>query len=150
MCQACGLCAVECPAMAISIKRFAVGDIRDRIVRLLQDAEPPVTRLEIVCSQDATSREELQDRIERVNGDVVGIIPVTCAARAEEVDMMKPFELGAQSVVVRLCHECRYRTSDERLVRRVGRTQDLLEAAGVGGEKLSVEYETLTVEKEPA
>ncbi len=138
MCQACGLCAIECPAMAISIKRFAVGDIRDRIVQLVEGSDAPVSRVEIACAQDAESREQLRDRVESVNGDVVAIVAVPCAARAEEVDMMKPFELGVQSVVVRLCETCRYRGADERLARRVGRTQSILDAAGVGADKLSL------------
>jgi len=138
MCQACGLCAVECPAVAIRIKRFAVGDIRDRIIALVEGSEQPVTRVEIACAQDAEHRDQLRDRVETLNGDVVATVPVPCAARADEVDMMKPFELGVSSVVVRLCSTCRYRGADERLARRVGRTQTLLDAAGIGGDKLSL------------
>ncbi|MDP6107148.1 MAG: FAD-dependent oxidoreductase [Candidatus Brocadiia bacterium] len=139
MCQACGLCAVECPGLAISIKRFSVGDIRDRIVKLMQSSERQVTGVEIVCAQDATTSEDLQDRTCSMNGDLVARVPVTCAARAEEVDIMKAFELGAESVVVRRCAKCRYRGATDRLAKRVGRTQQILDAAGVGGDRLSLE-----------
>jgi len=138
MCQACGLCAAECPAVAVSIKRFAVGDIKNRIVTLLNSHPVPVTRVEIVCTQDATARQDVQDRIVTVDGDIVAKVAVTCAARADEVDMMKPFELGAQAVVVRMCSECRYRGAPDRLTKRVDRTKELLDAAGVGGDRLSL------------
>ena len=139
MCQACGLCAVECPAVAISIERFRPRDIRERIVTLMESSEQQVTRVEIVCAQEAKTRQDVQDRVCAVNGDVVARIPVTCAARADEVAMMKPFELGAQSVVVRQCGECRYPGAMDRLAKRIERTRRILDAAGVGGDRLSLE-----------
>jgi coenzyme F420-reducing hydrogenase delta subunit len=138
MCQACGLCAVECPANAISIQRYAVGDIAARIVSVMQGCGRPVSRLEIVCAQEAQSREELRDRVVTVDGEVVAMVPVTCAALADEVDMMKAFELGAGSAVVRRCSQCRYRGADDRLAKRVARTREILDAAGIGGDRLSL------------
>ena len=105
---------------------------------LIGSSEQPVTRVEMVCSQDAETREELHDRIVSQNGDVVAILPVTCAARVEEVDMMKPFEFGAQQVVVKRCRECRYRGAMDRVSKRVGRTQSILTAAGIDGDRLSL------------
>ncbi len=139
MCQSCGLCAVECPAVAISIRRFAVGDIRGRLLRLLESAEGPVTRVEFVCRQDATSRDELLERLVRDNGTVVAHVPVSCAARVDEVDMMKPFEFGVERVVVRQCETCRYRGAMDRLSKRVARTNGILAAAGIGGDRLTLE-----------
>jgi len=140
MCQSCGLCVAECPTAAISIRRFAVGDIRARAEKLMEDAPGQVTRVEYVCAQDAETRDELRDRTVSMNGDLVAVVPVTCAARVDEVDMMKPFELGAGRVIVRMCSECRYRGADDRLTKRVGRTQEILDAVGVGGDKLSLEW----------
>jgi ferredoxin len=138
MCQACGLCATECPAIAISIKRFSVGDIAGRITELMQGSGQQVTRLEICCAQDAETRAELVPRITPVNGDVVGRVPVNCAALADEVDMMKPFELGAETVVVRMCAPCRYKGADDRLAKRVARTKRILDECGIGGERLTL------------
>lgn len=92
MCQACGLCAVECPTVAISIKRFAVGDVRARVEKLMKAAPSPVTLVEYVCAQDLETAAELRDRTFALNGDVVAVVPLTCAARIDEVDMMKPFD----------------------------------------------------------
>ncbi len=136
ICQACGLCEIECPALAITIKRFALGDIKNRIIKLMEDANEKVSCVEITCVQDALTREDVQDRIIKDNGEIVAKVPVTCAARAEEVDMMKPFELGAQTVVVKRCSKCRYHGAEDRLAKRVARTKDILNAAGVGSDKL--------------
>ncbi len=139
-CQSCGLCVAECPASCITIKRFQdVGEIADRIVALLQDAGTEVTRVEIVCSRDAETKEKLQDRIVKADGEVLARVPVTCAALAGEVDMMKPFELGVKAVLVRRCRECLYNGASKRLAKRVGRTKEILDAAGVGGERLTLE-----------
>jgi ferredoxin len=139
ICQACGLCAVECPAKAITIKRFADRGIVDRVVKLMEGGTSAVRRVEMVCAQDAETREELRDRVETIDGIVTAKVPVNCAARVEEVDMMKPFELGAESVVLRRCKECRYPGAEMRLARRVGRTREILDAVGVGGERLILE-----------
>ncbi len=142
LCQACGLCAVECPARAISIRRFAVGDIRDRITALLADTKLEVKRVIICCNQDAEDAESLVDRIELTDDGVVAVFPVACAARAEEVDMMKPFEYGVETVVVRTCGDCRYPGALDRIQKRVARTSSILAAAGIGGDRLQYECKT--------
>ena len=140
MCQACGLCAVECPAACVTIKRFfAVGDIRTRVQKLFEQSGSPVTRVEIVCAQDAEKRQDVTDSVAALNGEVIARVPVTCAALAGEVDMMKPFELGAQQVVVRTCGDCRFRGAIGRLEKRVARTRQILQAAGIDGDRLVLE-----------
>ena len=140
MCQSCGLCAVECPTRCISIERFySVGSITERMEDLVEDADRPVREVEIICGQDARTREELIDRLISVNGHEKARLPVTCAALVDEVDMMKPYELDVSSVVVKRCSECRYRGATGRLSRRVDRTKKLLESAGYDGGSLVLE-----------
>ena len=47
-------------------------------------------------------------------------------------------DLGAQAVLVQRCSECRYPGADDRLEKRVQRTKELLDAAGVGADKLTL------------
>lgn len=37
-----------------------------------------------------------------------------------------------------MCKTCRYRGADDRLAKRVGRTKGILDAVGVGGDKLTL------------
>jgi len=138
ICQACGLCAVECPALAITIRRFAVGDIRNRIIRLIEGSGERVRSVEIVCAQDAVSRQDVIDRLYKSDGGLVARVPVTCAARAEEVDMMKPFEFDVDTVIIKRCEKCRYKGADDRLAKRIARTKEILDVAGIGGDRLSL------------
>ena len=136
MCQACGLCAVECPAVAISIRRLMPIDPRQRMSALMEEPHLKATRLEYCCSHEVYEREALEDRIVKKNGDVVAVIMVPCVALLDEVDMMKPFEWDVQQVIVRSCLECRIPGAEDRLRKRLTRTQGILDAAGVGGDRL--------------
>lgn len=142
ICQACGLCAAECPADCIIIQRISdAPDIRERMVELVRNADETVTAVEIVCARESQSREELLDRVVPCNGDVAAVLPVSCAAVAREVDMMKPFELGIRRVSVRECGGCPYDRAHDRLRKRVNRTRQILEEVGVAGDRLILESE---------
>lgn len=130
LCQSCGLCVVECPARAISTRTFDVGDVRSRTRALIESAVAPVSRVELRCTEDATTREELADRIVAVDGETVAVVCLRCAALADEVDMMVPFDYGVETVSVVRCNDCRYTGAAGRLARRVERVRALLDAAG--------------------
>jgi ferredoxin len=137
-CQSCGLCAPECPARAISIARLAGLDLPARISRLLEQTPEAVDRVEIVCARDANSREELADCVVAENGLSYARFPVSCAALADEVAMMKPFEFGVGSVSVVLCRECGFEGAEQRLAGRAERVRRLLDDVGIGGVNLSL------------
>jgi len=139
MCQACGLCAAECPALAISITRFSPGDLRRRVSDLLGNTNSSGYKVEFRCMQDVYTREDLMDRWIQDKGEMKAVVMVPCAALVDEVDMMKPFEWDAASVVVRHCSGCRYEGAEDRIQKRLARTKLLLEEAGVGKDLLTLE-----------
>ena len=49
--------SVILPAAGLG-RRFAVGDIKERLTELVDQTPDPVRRVELVCHQDAVSREE--------------------------------------------------------------------------------------------
>ena len=61
-----------------------------------------------------------------------------CVARLSVVDILAPFELGADAVVIISCTEgdCLYPTAEERLSARVRRAKSLLDEIGLGGERI--------------
>jgi formate dehydrogenase beta subunit len=137
-CQSCGLCAVECPAVAISIERLSGLDLVARIARVVGGTDVPADRVEIVCGRDAESREALADAVVVVDGARVARFPVSCAALADEVAMMKPFEFGVRTVSVVACSDCSFEGAESRLARRVERVRGLLDETGIGGANLSL------------
>jgi ferredoxin len=136
-CQSCGLCAVECPAGAIAVERLSGLDLAVRIADVLGGLSASVDRVEIVCARDAESREALTDCVVELGGERVARFPVSCAALADEVAMMKPFEFGVRDVSVIACRECCFEGAEPRLARRVERVRSLLAEAGVAGAGLT-------------
>jgi len=63
---------------------------------------------------------------------------VPCTGRVEEILILRAFERGADGVMVVGCLEgdCHYQVGNLRARKRVERVARLLEAAGVGGERV--------------
>ena len=63
---------------------------------------------------------------------------VPCTGRVEEILILRAFERGADGVMVVGCLEgdCHYQVGNLRARKRVERVAKLLEAAGVGGDRV--------------
>jgi formate dehydrogenase (NADP+) beta subunit len=123
-CQACGLCAPECPAEAISMVSYDVRDIRNKLPTLVGKVDPgrqePVI-VALLCTHHA---------------GILGLdlprnvctVLVHCTSRIDILDMLKAFESGADGVAVVRCNDgtCKYKDIAPRVNARVKRVQDLL------------------------
>ncbi len=125
-CQACGLCAAECPAEAISMLSYDVREYRDKMPSVIGMADPgrqePVI-VAFMCTHHVGVR----------GFDVpknVKAMPVHCISRVDVLDILKAFESGADGVAVVRCDSgtCKYRDVAPRVNARVKRAQDLLGA----------------------
>jgi NADPH-dependent glutamate synthase beta subunit-like oxidoreductase/coenzyme F420-reducing hydrogenase delta subunit len=133
-CQACGLCAPECPAQAISMVSYDVREIRNTIPNLIGrvDAgrQEPVI-MAFICSHHA-----------KVLGvpNNVKVFPVHCSSRIDTLDVLKAFEVGADAVAVIRCGSgtCKYRDIEPRVNARVKRAQELLGALGIDKERIGI------------
>ncbi|HJN15745.1 MAG TPA: hydrogenase iron-sulfur subunit, partial [Armatimonadota bacterium] len=140
-CQACGLCATECPAGAITLARYSSDDMRDRIAELKEaagdDLKHPLV-LSYCCVFETTSRKYLQPKIEEAVETGILRILVPCAARLSLNDLLAPLELGADGVVVLSCDEndCVTPAAEAKLMRHVRQARTTLEDAGVPADRI--------------
>ena len=141
-CQTCGLCAAECPAAAIALTRFGTNKMRDEVAELLSGVDKGELAQPLIvsycCTFGATTRESLQSDPSAAATTGVVKVMVPCVARLSVVDILAPFELGADGVAIISCaeHDCLYPTADERLCGHVERAKRILDEIGVGGDKI--------------
>jgi NADPH-dependent glutamate synthase beta subunit-like oxidoreductase/coenzyme F420-reducing hydrogenase delta subunit/formate hydrogenlyase subunit 6/NADH:ubiquinone oxidoreductase subunit I len=123
-CQACGLCAPECPAEAISMVSYDVREIRNTLPAIVGKVDPrrqePVIAAFVCTHHAGVLGLDLPKNVRAV--------PVHCTSRIDILDMLKAFEVGADGVAVLRCGSgtCKYRDIEPRVNARVKRVQDLL------------------------
>jgi NADPH-dependent glutamate synthase beta subunit-like oxidoreductase/coenzyme F420-reducing hydrogenase delta subunit/NAD-dependent dihydropyrimidine dehydrogenase PreA subunit len=123
-CQACGLCAPECPAQAISMVSYDVREIRNTMPAIVGTIDPkrqePVIAAFVCMHHAGALGLDLSKNVRAV--------PVHCTSRIDILDMLKAFEVGADGVAVVRCGSgtCKYRDIEPRVNARVKRVQELL------------------------
>lgn len=144
-CQTCGLCAAECPAAGIALSRFATNGMKDTLGAILSKSDASkIARPFVVsycCLNETTSRKFLMEQTEeeiRQSGILRVMIP--CVSRLSTIDLLSPFELGADKVCVIACSEngCFYPGAEELLAKRVNRARKFLDQIGVGQNNLQL------------
>ena len=123
-CQACGLCAPECPGEAISMVSYDVREYRNNMHSLVGEIDPKRQEPAIVafvCTH----------HVGVLGFDVpknVKTVPVHCTSRIDVLDILKAVESGVDGVAVVRCNDgtCKYRDIAPRVNARVKRVQDLL------------------------
>ncbi|MGQ9616623.1 MAG: FAD-dependent oxidoreductase [Spirochaetota bacterium] len=141
-CQACGLCAAECPAAAIALKRFGTNKMKEQIREIFSGIHrEKLVRPLIVsycCLFEVTSRKFILEESERCRESGIYRILIPCVARLSVPDILSPFELGADGLVIIGCSdgECLYPTAEDRLLKRIRQAKIVLEEVGVEGERI--------------
>jgi len=135
-CQACGLCAPECPGQAISMVSYDIHELRGSMSGTVgtvdRNRTDPVI-VAFVCTHHVG-----------VHGfntpENVRAVPVHCTSRVDVLDMLKAFECGADGVAVVRCGDgtCKYRGIEHRVKARVKRVQELLGALGIDAERVGL------------
>ena len=141
-CQACGLCAAQCPAAAIALKRFGTNKMKEELRAQFQAASPAARHQLLVvsycCLFEVTSRGLAAQGAGTDDGLVRVMVP--CVGRLSVVDLLAPFELGADGVVVISCreNECLYPTAEESLRSRVRQAKTVLAEIGLEEERIDL------------
>lgn len=142
-CQSCGICATRCPGQFINLTHFSLEEIMARVRATLSDARTSADEIVVfgfVCRY-YSGTTDLNGRVpETLRAAGVRMVELPCTGRVDVSHILAAFELGADGVFVTGCAEddCHFRegTSYSRGV--VKRAKELVEAAGIGGDRLEM------------
>lgn len=133
-CQACGLCATQCPAAAIALKRFGTTQMRDELRSAMESQNTELMAKPLIvsycCLFEVTSRNWVSETTVNCLESGIVRVMIPCVARLGVLDILSPFEMGVDGVVIIGCSggDCLYPTAEQRLENTVR------EARGVLGE----------------
>ena len=141
-CQACGLCAAYCPAAAIALKRFSTdqmeNQLREAVASLKKRSGSKPMIISYCCLFEITSRDFLKGKTDNYLESGIYTLMIPCVARLSVHDILSPFELGADAVIILGCSDgtCLYPTAEDRLLDRIRKAKDILEELELGGERI--------------
>lgn len=137
LCKGCGTCAVECPAMAISMSNIT----NEKILASIKEApktwrsnEPHI--LAFVC--DWCHNGNIDQLKEHPSGHIV---PVRCTGRVDQLHVLQAFWTGADGVLLIGCHrsDCHYVFGASIAEKRMEEMKKWLKVVGIEPERLRIE-----------
>jgi coenzyme F420-reducing hydrogenase delta subunit/Pyruvate/2-oxoacid:ferredoxin oxidoreductase delta subunit len=142
-CQACGICAGECPQDAIQVTRFEDAAILEE-VRAAAASPAAAPRLVAFCCQNSAYEAGLMARAFQLPlPEGLAMIKVPCAGKIDIDYIMSAFVEGADGVLVMTCHpgNCKSEHGNLHARSRVELVQQMLEDAG--GDPSRLKFVTL-------
>ena len=138
-CQACGMCALECPVRAIDISLDSRSEIAQEIEKAMvesQDSAPVIVGFFDLHGNFGSSD------MERLRQGHPNVLPVMVFGlrRVDTFDVLKAFEWGADGVFLAGCPPDTdpFAETADRVKRRMTHARTLLEALGIDGARLEV------------
>lgn len=134
-CQACGICASECPASAINLKLETRDEGRAALQEVIDKARqeaPEVLIIGYYC------RYKLPTGLPDNKG--VYWLGKLCTGRLDVFHLIYPFELGVDGVTVHMCknEECHFRDGSRWLLTHIERAKKILDEIGMGANRLEI------------
>lgn len=135
-CQACGICAAECPASAIRLKNDGRDDFRQEVDLVMESARQESPEI-VVIGYYCRYHDPIGPPVEN---DKIYWIARCCTGRLKESQIIYPFEVGAEGVIVGMCpgDECRFRQGRYWVTEHMKRAGRILKETGMGEDRLSV------------
>jgi len=137
LCKGCGTCAVECPAMAISMDNFTNEKILTSIKeapKMWRKNEPRI--FAFVCNWCHNGNTDQTKELSNVY-----IVPVKCTGRVDQLHVLQAFQNGADGVLIIGCSssDCHYVFGASVAKKRTEEIRKWLNAVGVKPERLRTE-----------
>ena len=142
-CEGCGICAAECPALAINIKGNGFADILEQISdrRFTSVPQPFVPFLMIFCcSRSAGQAKQLATSMGYTLPQNFKLIEVPCAGSISVNHLLSAFQNNADGALVLTCHEgnCHSEKGNIYAKQRVGGVIKFFAKMGFEKERLKI------------
>jgi formate dehydrogenase beta subunit len=139
-CQACGICAAECPASAIDVRLETKEEGRNKLDEALaaaKKAAPDGFNIEFFCEY----QQPEENSGEKADTFRVG---KPCLGRIDIAQLLRPFEEGSRTVRINKCkrHDCRFKDCEQWIVKHVQAARNILRELGMEAERLKLTEET--------
>ena len=139
-CLACGICAAECPAKAIVLRKpYDRRQIAEELHHVLKSAAELKSKPFIVgfCCQYGLFGTGALANLWREAKAGIWIVPVLCVARVEAEHMLYPFEMGAEGVFIAGCGgQCARENTALWTKQRIEKTKKTLAQVGLEPERI--------------
>jgi len=142
VCERCGICAAECPALAIRLpgfERSSVGeDIEKNLPSSDQERAAGPYLVAFCCGRSAAPAGKLAAMMGRQLPAKLKVIEVPCAGSISREFILEAFSRGADGVMVLTCHtgNCHSERGNRHAQARAAEIQALLPLVGIEKERL--------------
>jgi heterodisulfide reductase subunit A-like polyferredoxin/coenzyme F420-reducing hydrogenase delta subunit len=138
-CQACGICAAECPMDAIQVGEFADAAIQDRIKAAVGTPAEAPTIVTFCCQNSAAEAFDMAELFQMELPRGLQVVQVPCAGKVDIDYLLSAFAEGAAGVVVMACHtdNCKSERGNTYAGWRVADAKAKLQAVGLAPERLT-------------
>ncbi len=149
-CQACGICASECPQEAIQITGYTDDELIDQIRNAISDVKNGDPKILAFCCENSAleaGKAAALFHYELPKG--LRMIRVPCAGKVDIHYVLSAFIEGADGVMVMACHpgNCKSETGTTFARWRINNAYQMLEETGINKERL--EFVTLASNMAP-
>ena len=149
-CQACGICASECPQEAIQVTGYADDEITEQIRAAVSDVKNGARKIIAFCCENSSleaGKAAAMFQYELPEG--LRIIQVPCAGKVDIHYVLTALVEGADAVMVMACHpgNCKSETGTTFARWRVDNAYRMLEETGI--DKNRLEFITLASNMAP-
>jgi ferredoxin len=138
-CQACGMCALECPVQAIDISLNSRSEIAQEIEKGIGKMKPAKP---VIVGFFDLHGDFGPKHVTSLAQDYPNVLPITVFGlrRIDTSDILKAFECGADGVLLAACPSRvdPFPEGTDKAKRRVDHARSLLEALGMQGECVEI------------
>jgi ferredoxin len=140
-CEGCGACVSACPTSSLTFTDPPPADLYSRMAALLAplpgypQAEPTV--LAFHCPEKGQMALGDAGRLRITYPATILPLPVACLRQVSEASILAAFRMGAGGVALLGCDACPH-GERELLVRKLALARAVLDAFGVGGDRVHV------------